>query len=64
MGEITIEGDEVVYRQADGEITAWLTDFEEKMELTHEGSPIFKKIFYLLVAAGIFYLSLIFIFYK
>mgnify|MGYP001817897025 FL=1 len=54
----------MVYRQADGEITAWLTDFEEKMELTHEGSPIFKKIFYLLVAAGIFYLSLIFIFYK
>ena len=62
MGEITIEGDEVVYRQADGEITAWLTDFEEKMELAHEGSPLFKNIFYLLVGTGLFYLLMIFIF--
>ncbi len=64
MGEIVVEGDEVVYRQADGEITAWLTDFEEKMELAHEGSSKFKRIFYLLVAVGIFYLSLIYIFYN
>ena len=63
MGQIVVEGDEVVYQQADGEITAWLTDFEEKMELAHEGSPKFKRIFYLLVAAGIFYLSLVFILY-
>jgi len=63
MGEIVIEGDEVVYRQADGEITAWLTDFEEKMELAHESSPKFKLIFYLLVVIGIFYLSFVYIFY-
>ena len=63
MGEIVIEGDEVVYRQADGEITAWLTGFEEKMELAHEGTPKFKQIFYLLVAIGIIYLSVVIIFY-
>ena len=64
MGEIVVEGDEVVYRQENGEITAWLTGFEEKMELAHESSPKFKRIFYLLVAVGIFYLSLIYIFYN
>jgi len=63
MGEIIVEGDETVYRQADGEITAWLTDFQEMMELAHESSPKFKRIFYLLVAIGIIYLSVVFIFY-
>jgi len=63
MGEIFEEGDEVVYRQADGETTAWLTDFEEKMELAHQGSTKFKRIFYLLVAIGLVYLSLVFILY-
>lgn len=63
MGQVTIEGDEVVYRQADGEITAWLTDFEEKMEIAHEGSPLFKNIFYVLIVAGLFYLLMIFIFF-
>lgn len=63
MGKIVVDGDETVYRQSDGEITAWLTEFEEKMELVHESSPKFKRIFYLLVALGIFYLSLVFILY-
>ena len=63
MGEITVEGDEIVYRQKDGEITAWLTDFEEKMELAHQGSSKFKRVFYLLVTAGILYLFVIFMFY-
>lgn len=63
MGKIVVDGDETVYRQADGETTAWLTEFEEKMELVHESSPKFKRIFYLLVAVGIFYLSLVFILY-
>ena len=63
MGKIVVEGDETLYRQADGEITAWLTEFKEKMELVHESSPKFKRIFYLLVALGIFYLSLVFILY-
>ena len=63
MGEIIVEGDETVYRQANGEITACLTEFEEKMELVHEGSQKFKRIFYMLVAVGIFYLSWVFILY-
>jgi hypothetical protein len=63
MGEIVRQEDEIVYRQEDGEVTAWLTNFEEKMELAHEGSPTFKKIFYLLVFAGVIYLVGIFAFF-
>lgn len=63
MGEIVGDGKEITYRQADGEITAWLTDFEEKLELAHSGSPKFKRIFYLLVAVGVLYLSFVFLLY-
>ncbi len=63
MGKIVVAGEEITYRQADGETTAWLTDFKEKMELSHEGSPKFKRIFYLLVTAGIGYLGLVFLLY-
>ena len=52
---------ERVYKQDDGEITAWLTDFEEKMELAHQGSPFYRKIFFLLVLLGFLYLGLIFL---
>ena len=52
---------ELVYQQDDGEITAWLTDFEEKMELAHKGSPFYRKIFFLLVLLGFLYLGLIFL---
>ena len=57
------EGHELVYKQDDGEITAWLTDFEEKTELVHEGSPIYQKVFFLLVFIGVFYLAAIFLFF-
>ena len=57
------EGEDTVYRQMDGEITACLTDFEEKLELVHEGSPKYRHIFHLLVAAGVIYLIIIFISY-
>lgn len=63
MGEINVNGDEVTYRQADGEITAWLNDFEEKMELAHIGLPKYKRILYILVAVGVLYLGLVFLFY-
>lgn len=63
MGEIVTQGAETVYRQLDGEITARLTNFEEKMELIHEGSNTYKRIFHLLVAVGAIYLSAIYIFY-
>ena len=63
MGEIVCQGEETVYRQVDGEITAWLTDFKEKMELVHEGTPKYRRILHLLVAAGAIYLITIFISY-
>jgi len=52
---------ERVYKQDDGEITAWLTDFEEKMELAHQGSPFYRKVFFLLVLLGLLYLGVIFL---
>ena len=60
MGEIVRQGEETIYRQVGGEITAWLTDFEEKMELVHEGASRYRRIFHLLVAAGVIYLIIIF----
>jgi len=63
MGTIVQQGEDIVYCQADGEITAWLTGFEEKMELIHEGDSKFKKIFYLLVGVGALYLVYIFLSY-
>jgi len=55
------QGQERVYKQDDGEITAWLTDFEEKMELAHQGSPFYRKVFFLLVLLGLLYLGVIFL---
>jgi len=63
LEEIVRKGEDTVYRQMDGEITARFTDIEEKMELVHEGSPKYKHIFHLLVAAGLIYLIVIFISY-
>ena len=57
------DGDEFVFRQDDGEITARLSSIAEKMVLAHEGSPTYKKVFYLLVLAGVLYLAFIFIFH-
>ena len=57
------EGQELVYKQDDGEITAWLTGFEEKTELVHEGSRFYQKVFFLLVFIGVFYLAAIFLFF-
>jgi len=54
-------GQELVHEQDDGEITAWLTGFEEKMELSHQGSPFYRKVFFLLVLIGFLYLGTIFI---
>jgi len=51
---------ETVYQQDDGEITAWLTGFEEKLALTHKGSKRYKQIFHLCVAVGLIYLAVLF----
>jgi hypothetical protein len=61
MGSIEKEGEEIVYRQDDGEITAWLTNFKEEMELSYEGNPIYKKPFYIAVLIASLYLCLIFV---
>jgi hypothetical protein len=63
MGRIEKEGKEVVYKQDNGEITAWLTNFKEKMVLGHEGTPIYKTIFYAAVLIGVLYLGIIFWFF-
>jgi hypothetical protein len=65
MGKIEKKGNgaEFVFRQNDGEITARFSTIAEKMVLAHEGSPSYKKVFYLLVLAGALYLTFIFIFH-
>ena len=60
MGRYAKEGDDLVYKQDNGEVTASLTDFEEKMELAHEGSKTVKQVFHLFVVAGLLYLAYIF----
>jgi hypothetical protein len=62
MGKFVKYDDELVYQQDDGEITARLIGFEEKMELPHEGSAGYKKVFYLLVFISVIYLLAVFIF--
>ena len=54
-------GQELVYKQDDGQITAWHTGFEEKMELAHKGSPFYRKVFFLLVLLSFLYLGVIFL---
>lgn len=51
------------YTQEDGEITAWLTDNEEKTALSHEGSPPYVRALCSLVAVGLIYLLYVFLAY-
>jgi hypothetical protein len=60
MGKLVQMEDEIVYQQDDGEITAWLTGFKEKMVLEHKGSERYKRVFYISVAVGLFYLIVLF----
>lgn len=60
MGKIEKNGETFVFRQDDGEITARFKNIAEKMVLAHEGSPTYKKVFTLLVVAGVLYLTFIF----
>ena len=63
MGRFVKYDDELVYQQDDGEITARLGGFEEKMELPHKESAGYRKIFYGLVTVGCIYLLAVFIFF-
>ena len=60
MGTIEKEGEKYIFRQEDCEITAWFDSTEEKMVLSHEGSPLYRRVFNLLVVVGLLYLALIF----
>jgi len=57
MGRIEEMDGRRVYRQDDGEITADLTRFEEKLAVEHHGSPLYQRVFFLLVALGVLYLG-------
>jgi hypothetical protein len=63
MAGIEREGQEIVYKQDDGEITAWLTNFEEKMELSHQANSFYKKVFFLTVFIGLLYLGAVFLYF-
>lgn len=60
MGRIEKENEEYIFRQDNGEITARFESIEEKMVLSHEGSPFYRHVFNLLVLAGVAYLALVF----
>lgn len=53
-------GEYLQYRQESGDTTAWLPKVPAKMQLEHTGDPGYRKIFYILVAAGTAYLALVF----
>jgi hypothetical protein len=60
VGTFETSDDTMIYRQDDGEITARFASLEEKMELSHEGSRGYRRVFNLLVLAGLLYLAYIF----
>jgi hypothetical protein len=60
VGTIEKNGEYYVFRQDNGEITARFDSIEEKRVLAHEGRPLYRRLFSLLVVAGVLYLALIF----
>jgi len=59
MGKIDREGKDIVYRQDDGEITAYLTAYEEREAVTHEGKHGVRIVLYGFVAFAMIYLAMI-----
>lgn len=59
MGQIIKINGHYEYQQDDGQTTARFSH-EEKMELSHKGSPGYKKAFYILILGGVLYLVLVF----
>ena len=62
MVQIIKTNEHYEYQQEDGKTTAWFPHIEEKMELSHESIPAYKKIFYILIGLGLLYLSMVFTF--
>lgn len=60
MGHLVKKDDHFEYQQEDGRPTAWFSDIVEKTELSHRGSPAYKRIFYVLIGLGALYLGLVF----
>jgi hypothetical protein len=60
MGKLEPYDDAYVYRQEDGEITAWFENDDEKMVLSHSGDPKYKAVLYALVILGLLYLATVF----
>ena len=60
MGKIIKTDDCFEYNQENGETTAWFSNIEEKMELVHQGSSVYKRIFYILISMGLLYLLIVF----
>lgn len=63
MGRYEKHGEDVVFKQDDGDITAVFHTYEEKTELAHSGSAMYEKIFLILVTLGATYLTFIFYFF-
>jgi len=61
MGTVEKTENGFIYRQDDGEITARFDSIEEKPVLSHTGSPIYRRVFNLLILAGGIYLTFIFL---
>jgi hypothetical protein len=61
MGRLEKQGDQYIYRQDDGQITAWFDNIEEKYVLAHEGNRFYRWVFNLLLVSGGLYLALIFL---
>ena len=61
MGRIEKLDDQWVYKQDDGEITARFIDYRERKVLAHEGDSAYRKAFYILVALGVIYLGIVFL---
>ena len=61
MGDILETENLNEHRQDDGTVTAWLPDTEELMELSHEGSSLYRHIFYILISLGVLYLTGVFL---
>ena len=60
MGKIIKTDEYFEYQQEDGEPTAWFSTIEEKMELVHQGSSVYKRIFYILISMGLLYFLIVF----
>ena len=62
MGQFIKDGKHRVYQQDDGQTTAWFFNDKEIFELSHSGSTVYRRVFYVLVALGTLYLTGVFVF--